>query len=285
MTLNVTVASRSLSVQTSDFRLTRGDTGAIVSSSAQKQVVLHYTGWSGLLCYTGLASWGSHDTAKWLGRILEHLPGQRSMRDVVERVRDEGNIWLKTVPAEHRWHTFTLMAYEGPVPHLYAISSFQSLQGADLAAPREYFFISHARVRGIKHFVTGQSMHVEDDEVRNLKDEVARRRDPVIIREAAAELNRRVANKAGDVVSESCIASHMLPDGSGEAQVFGDLNDKFIPSMIIKGMNVAPYAPKALREAGESSRARLVGVTWAKNGGSAAMIMALRPLDKHSQNK
>lgn len=56
LTLNVTVASRYLSVQTSDFRLTRGDTGAITSNSAQKQVVLHYMGWSGLLCYTGLAS-------------------------------------------------------------------------------------------------------------------------------------------------------------------------------------------------------------------------------------
>jgi hypothetical protein len=62
MTLNITLASPWMLAQTSDFRLTRGGTALALSDAAQKQIVLHYPHWSGLLCYTGAASFGTHDT-------------------------------------------------------------------------------------------------------------------------------------------------------------------------------------------------------------------------------
>jgi hypothetical protein len=50
MTLNLTLAARWMIVQTSDFKLTTGP-GKPPEETAQKQVVLRYSGWSGLLCY------------------------------------------------------------------------------------------------------------------------------------------------------------------------------------------------------------------------------------------
>jgi hypothetical protein len=55
VTLNLTLAARRMIVQTSDFRLTTGRRP--VNETAQKQVVLKYRHWTGLLCYTGIAHW------------------------------------------------------------------------------------------------------------------------------------------------------------------------------------------------------------------------------------
>ena len=62
MTLNITVAAHSLMAQSSDFLLTQKEqdgSRSAVHEAAQKQVVLHYMDWSGLVCYTGLASYDS----------------------------------------------------------------------------------------------------------------------------------------------------------------------------------------------------------------------------------
>src|SRR3546814_12687434 len=81
MTLNITVAARWMMTQSSDFRLTRG--GHLVSDAAQKQVVLHYRDWAGVVCYTGVASAPGHDTAVWLEQVLTHPSAHRSPAMVV----------------------------------------------------------------------------------------------------------------------------------------------------------------------------------------------------------
>jgi hypothetical protein len=96
----------------SDFRLTVN--GTPVSDCAAKQVVLHNTGWSGLLCYNGVARYGSHDTAAWLDQLLQHEWGQQqSPAQIVDLLTTEGSAWLSQVPSEHRYHTFTMITYEG----------------------------------------------------------------------------------------------------------------------------------------------------------------------------
>jgi hypothetical protein len=80
MTLNITLAARWLMAQSSDFRLTYkkndGTTG-FKSHTAQKQFVLHYPEWSGLLCYTGIANYNQHDTVTWLQQVLVHPPDEQ----------------------------------------------------------------------------------------------------------------------------------------------------------------------------------------------------------------
>ncbi|WP_157521651.1 hypothetical protein [Herbidospora cretacea] len=278
MTLNISVATRALAVQTSDFRLTYAGTAQIRSSSAQKQVVLHYRDWSGLLCYTGIAEAGNHNTAEWLGRVLSHKPGNRSMKEVVDQIQSKGSVWLKRISASQRHHTFTLLAYSNQIPHIYTISNFQSLRGPDLPVPADQLFVSHVRIRGVECFVTGQKSATDEDEIADLADEMSRRRTPKALRAHAANVSRKAAMRSQDLVSESCVSSHMLPDGSGEAQVFGNIDDVFIPSLIVNGMDTAPVGPEALKQSGLPTKARMVGATWSKNNQAAVMLVALRPL-------
>ena len=136
MTLNLTLAARWMIAQTSDFRLTIGP-GRPPEETAQKQVVLKYREWSGLLCYTGIARWFSHDTAQWLTRILTHAPGeQRSPQQVADVLVNEGH-WLRRVQIDRRWHTFTLALFAGQRPWVYMISNFPRAGQADLPQPLE----------------------------------------------------------------------------------------------------------------------------------------------------
>jgi hypothetical protein len=135
VTLNITLAARWLMAQSSDFRLTYviGGKRFIESHTAQKQFVLHYPRWSGLVCYTGIAKYRapgfSHDTAGWLQRLLEHPPDrQRSPEDVVDLLMREGNVWLRRIPPEDRCHTFTMIAYdEKDIPRIWVIFNYERL--------------------------------------------------------------------------------------------------------------------------------------------------------------
>lgn len=98
VTLNITVAARWLMAMSSDFRLTSD--GKPVSDCAAKQTVLQNMGWSGLICYNGVARYRSHDTAAWLEDLLKHEWGeQRSPKQIVELLTNEGNTWLSKIPA------------------------------------------------------------------------------------------------------------------------------------------------------------------------------------------
>src|SRR2546430_4963401 len=87
ITLNITALAPWMIIQTSDFRLT----GSKEENAAQKQFVLAYFEWSGLLCYTGLAKWRAHETEKWLTDLLTHEPGEkRKPHRVATLVAEEG---------------------------------------------------------------------------------------------------------------------------------------------------------------------------------------------------
>jgi hypothetical protein len=121
VTLNLTLAARWMIVQTSDFRLTTGPSTP-PEETAQKQVVLKYRHWTGLLCYTGIARWFSHDTAQWLDRILTHGPGeQRQPREILEVLVKQGG-WLRRVHEARRRHTFTLTLFANKLPWVRAHS-------------------------------------------------------------------------------------------------------------------------------------------------------------------
>src|SRR4029079_6903164 len=126
VTLNITVAARWLMAQSSDFRLTSDSGSILVSDTVQKQVVLHYLGWSGLVCYTGVGRYGVHDTAEWLGQVLHNDLGQQAPGQIVRMLAEKGNIWLhrlRRVPAKDRIHTFTMISFERGNPYIYVISN------------------------------------------------------------------------------------------------------------------------------------------------------------------
>ncbi|MFG2785808.1 hypothetical protein ACGFY7_49330 [Streptomyces prunicolor] len=278
MTLNITVAARWLMAQSSDFRLTT-QAGVAVSESAQKQVVIQYRNWSGLLCYTGVAKWKSHDTATWLGTALTHKLGERSPNDVIGQILDEGSSWLGSVPLTHRRHTFTMITYERAKPNVYVISNFERPNGKSLTTPADSLFCTRVRPRGPRCIVTGYSPAVSQQQSNALKDLLATGPEPEMLRDAVALASRESSSRARGTVGEQCVVAHLCPDGSGEAHVYGNLSAEFLPAMIKSGLNLLPDVQTALGQAGVVGPQRLVGVTWtASEKDVSVMLPAFRSL-------
>lgn len=283
MTLNITLASRWLMVQSSDFRLTREGTTHPVSEAAQKQVILQYFDWSGLLCYTGVAVWGRHNTANWLSSVLSHDPGHRSISEVIDHLVTDANRWLSDVPPTQRHHSFTFITYQKKVPRVYLISNFQRGWGVDRAAPTDRLMVSPLRPRRPRCLATGQASSVSERQRHELEDLMASNTPPGRLREAVARASRDSSFRSDGKVGEACVVSHLLPDGSGESQVFGNLKAEFLPSMIVHGQNVAPEMSSVMDPL-KSRPARLVGTTWTSNGQASALVAAYRNLTQQSQS-
>jgi hypothetical protein len=244
--------------------------------TAQKQVVLKYRHWTGLLCYTGIARWFSHDTADWLTRVLTHGPGeQRQPREVLEALVKGGG-WLRRVDEARRRHTFTLALFADKIPWVCMVSNYQRAGQRDLPQPLDHFIVTCHRPRPSRVYPTGWTDAVDAADRRELLEELSSQRDPLALRRSTANISRRCAGKSQQMVGESCVVAHLLPDGSGEYQVFGNSGDAFVPTMIVNGENIAPIVPVVLQEAGATTPHRLVGATWTPSGQRAAMLAAFR---------
>jgi hypothetical protein len=243
----------------------------------QKQVVLNYTDWTSLLAYSGIALYDRHKTLEWLTKVLTHEPGRRSLNMILRRLRDEGNKWITGIPAKYRYHTFTVVAFDAKGPRVTYVSTYQRTAGQDLDQPRSTFFITAFRPKGPWYGATGSGATYVPPQVKTmLTDMVSRNESPLAIREAIANVNADVATRAGNEVSKECVSSHLLPDGTGEAQVFGDILLEFIPSLIASGGNMATVVPDVLIQSGETKPHRLVGVTWNSAGNASVMVGAYR---------
>ncbi len=99
MTLNITVAARWLMAQSSDFRLTGGE----VSDTAQKQVVLHYLDWSGLVATSAWLGTGRPEGLaryrRLAGKSATHDERQQTPDQIVKRSTEEGSVGSPPRPA------------------------------------------------------------------------------------------------------------------------------------------------------------------------------------------
>jgi hypothetical protein len=266
VTLNITVAARWLMGMSSDFRLTCD--GKILSNCAAKQAVLHNAAWSGLLCYTGVAQYGSHDTAAWLQQLLQHEWGvHRTPAQIVDLLIDEGSEWLRRIPTQYRWHTFTLATYEDGNPFVYVISNFERPGGAYLSTPTEVLFKTRVKPRGPRCIVTGQSQAVSEQQRAALKEVLAQQPpEKERLRLAIAQTNREAAaNAHPDTVSESCNVAYLSADGSGQMNVYGDIQGKFDPPLIFSGMPLAEQMQAAMVQMGATGPQSVGGVGWPAN--------------------
>lgn len=202
MTQNITLAARWMLLQSSDFRLTKLGTTAPLSDTAQKQFVLHYLRWSGLLSYTGIAEFGRHNTADWLSNLLEHEHGERSRDEVIRTIVAEGDRWLSGVPLADRFHTFTLATFVGKAPLITLISTFEGGGGPVPDNPGRKLMVTHLRPHGPRVIVTGQSPLVGDEARDALKRVLARQTDPLRLRLEVALASRSTSGPSKGTVGE-----------------------------------------------------------------------------------
>lgn len=287
MTLNITPVARWLMIQSSDFRLTsiRNGKRVIESHTAQKQFILHYPKWSGLVCYTGIATYDDgrgfrHDTATWLQSMLEHPPDQQRSPEDVVRVLREANTWLRRIRADQRFHTFTMLAYDKKgVPRVWVLSTFERPGQPPKTVGEDDLLCTRTRVSGPQCIVTGWAPAVSKAQKDAILDELAHAPDRDDMSAAVAIVNREASANAADTVSPECIVAALSPDGSGQVTVYGSLPKEFLPSVILRGVSL-PIA-NVLKQQGLTDQ-MLDAVSWPPRsqtlGGNTAVAQSFRPI-------
>jgi len=165
------------------------------------------------------------DTLELLGRLIGDRKGRRPVDarrlGHIKRLAEEGTVWLRRVPVQDRHHTFTMITFENGKPFVYVVSNFERPNGPKLSTPADELFVTRIRPRGPRCIVTGWTPAVCEADKEALKDALAHQVSPNQIRQAVARTSRESSTRAQGKVGESCVVAHLLPDGSGEAQVSG----------------------------------------------------------------
>jgi hypothetical protein len=277
MTLNITLVSPWIIYQSTDFRLTDANNASVtMSETAQKQVVLQYQNWCGLLCYTGIAKWASHDTEAWLPDALTHSGGSRSPRQIANTLAMHANSWIRGIPIDLRRHTFVLAAFEGR-PIVYYISTFQRCGGNDLMKPLDHFDVTRYRPKQIKCLATGWTACLTEREKRELQSLMAAQPSVAQLSEAIAAVNAACATRSNNRVSPSSIVSEIRPNGEGGLHVYGSLPKTFVPTVVIaNGANIAPQMSSVLGDEPHT----LDGAAWNADAkmGVGGIAMSYRPV-------
>ncbi len=159
------------------------------------------------------------------------------------------------------------------------MSTFERAGGDSLAQPQKELMISPLRPKRPRTVVTGSPSAVTVAQRTALENALAYKPDPSQLRLKVARVSRDAAARANGKVGESCVVAHLLPDGSGEAQVFGNLTGEYLPALIIKGVSTSML--KSL-DAPTIDNHRLVGVTWTASAGTQAMVTAYRDVSKQT---
>jgi Kelch motif protein len=249
MTLNLTVVRRDAAFQSSDFRLTRS--GVLVSDSAPKRVQFAGRSWTAQIAYTGMAEFNGVRLSNWLADL--GAAGTREDNDIVsivDNVRVGATREFRDRRLSER-HTFIGVVIWASGTEVFMISNFEGIQGP-FDSRRDEFQVTSVRPRTVWAKATGRPSAVTSADLKYLK-RLAARTDPKDVLNGLADVNRRAAARtgAGNSISEGCLASYLLADGSGVEVRYGDVGDEsFIPPIVLHGVDFASVVEKRLKSGG-----------------------------------
>lgn len=279
MSLNISVSTRSAIHQSADFCVTEfvlrgGMWVPRTIAPAPKVTVLQYTGWRAVITYVGIAKLDDISTADWLARELTHPIGQRSVEEVVERIRSKASRSLaSSVPAGFpRNHTFTMgVLVDGASPQLILISNFESFTAPLLQIAKDDLFVSNrylgsreptlVAVSGIPGAVDTSDRKLLDRIVRSTKKADS-------IRQKIAEVNRRAAGRpqSRGMISPSCAVFSLFAEGNGSGELHGDPQaTELVVSTIMNGLDLGAMVRQIFAQQRPAQRPVLRGMTMVSN--------------------
>ena len=251
MTLNITVLTERTIYVSADFRLTDLKTGALVSDSSDKTIVLVYESWAGVVTYTGIGSLTSGQSvadvvATWLTGV--HDP---TMEELVELIRDRGSkwfAWLSGMPRPIK-HTFVVAGFVASRPRAYVISNFEAWHGVEREVGREFSISSVSSRRGTTVLITGCKSAVPRAARKALERAIDRHGgEPALIRQRLQEANRTAAASAqsNNVVSPECSVYSFDALGHGRSERAND-----VPGMgrcLLDGIDLTAITMRVAKE-------------------------------------
>jgi hypothetical protein len=286
MTLNITVLTPDVIYQSADFRLTNADTHALITDASRKLVSLQYSGWDGLVTYTGVGRWQGRDLsqsiADWVSGVEDATPDW-----MANRIAERGDQLLDDVHARtgNRYRqTFVLAAFLDGRVHAYLISNFEDGRRRPRAASDRRLRVTplvlstHRRSRVL---VTGASTAVMRLQRRQLQRiAAAHPGDGGRVRRAVEKINAiaSLTPQAAGVISPECVVVSFRSDGAGFIDLSGGSGSRL--QQINNGVDVNKFMTDALKTVGiDLEKMQLVGGAYGASNRprASASVLACTP--------
>jgi tetratricopeptide (TPR) repeat protein len=231
MSLNITVLSRKVIHQSGDFRLVDWH-GRRVNFEAQKQVQITRWRWSAVVAFVGVGSTRRVNVADWLGERTAGL-AQDSGFDALIDVLLTADEWIRDLPLQRRFHTFSVGAFVGHRPLFVLVSNFEAVHERPSRVARPRLRATYLRPRREQVFVTGRPATVTKLERQSLIGLLRARATPEVVMNRLAQLNAMAHTRDSDYISEHCFTSFVRLTGEGGGMVHGLDGRPFAPRFMI----------------------------------------------------
>ena len=278
MTLNITILTPTVLFQSTDFRLSDGDTGQPLSEPSTKAVPISYGGeWSGYLTYAGVGAGknGERTASAVQSWLVGTTPQYRSFDEAVELVRSRAYTWLHS-NASGRRHSFILAAFVGTQARAAIISNHERWAGEQQVRISDKFFVTHVPAPTEDQptlVVTGMKSSVKPDERRAL-ELLAREHsnEPLRIRRAIAEANMNAAHHVPDLISEDCFVQSLDQWGNAYGETTGVTLAS--PAWVFNGIDMdKTLAPLMDRLYGKGKRPGIIQSAGANSRAQSAPVV------------
>ena len=274
MTLLLTLASPLAIHQSSDYRLTPINQAQFPGSNdvaGSKQLTLNSIGFVAQICFTGVAQVGHLKTRDWISQIITDAQEPAIIAPIASEIAARGTKALsspqavKEIPPNQRTLTVIIAIVEhGKNTQLVMISNIDSWHKPRRPQPLgelEVSFLKPTRPM-VRSF--GCDMGLRRDNKRYLLSLLRDNQDSKTIKEALAAVNKRVAQspKSGGLISDGCMVSSLLADGTSSAINFGEvagIPDSFmgnfnVGQLLRKNLTAAPGKQIAIVQSASASR-------------------------------
>jgi len=201
--------------QSSDHRLVELPSGKVISDESMKHLGVTACDGAAVITYTGFGRVGTVDVSDWLRKTLRGE--DRPLEELAETIAARASATFGASALRHRIvHYFIATAYLRGEPFVVAIANTESLFG--VGKPTQQFKVHPIRVVDpVPLYAGGGALAVTRADRALLRDVCRRRpRAPADFLGLLAAVNRRAAESghpSADLITRSCLASYLPPDG------------------------------------------------------------------------
>jgi hypothetical protein len=246
MTLLLNLVGPSGIHQSSDYRLTDIVTRhPIEDSFGSKQLHFDFSSWSAQISFTGIAEFGGRKTRDWISQTVGSMPRSAEVLTVMGSLAERATNELRAVPSHFRQLTIVVTVSERARPdRLFVLSCIDRPTGPPLAQALDQFSVYEFSSNRQEVLIFGVASAVGLADRKLLKDLNHGGRDPSKIRAVLAQINSRAAKRSNGFISEGCLVSSLLPDGTSASENFGLTPG--VPADMVGSKDVAELIAKSL---------------------------------------
>jgi len=194
------------------------------------------------LCFTGVAQIGMLKTREWISQIIAQATQPIDIDLIASEIAIRGTTAVKTLPADRKMLTVVVAIVEhGKRPRLVIVSNMDRFDGPRRTQPLDKLEVSSIVPTKPMLRVFGYDAGLSHVNRRYLMRLLRDDSDVNTIKEALASVNKRTAQSPNSrgLVSEECMVSSLLFDGSSSTINFGEV--KGIPDNFMGNMNVGEF--------------------------------------------